>query len=78
MTKIFRRTFQYLDKHTLLLLYKTIVRSHIYYAMAVWHPYKIIKNLDKIQRRATKDLLGMRDLSYIDRLKLLKLPILAY
>ena len=35
--------------------------------------------LENIQRRATKELPGMRDLSYTERLKLLKLlPTLAY
>ena len=50
------------------------------YAMAVWHPYKIKHKiaLENIQRRATKELPSMRDLSYIERLKLLKLPTLAY
>ena len=80
MTKIIRRTFQFLDKHTFLPLYKTMVRSHLDYAMAVWHPHKIKHKiaLENIQRRATKELPGMRDLSYIKRLKLLKLPTLAY
>ena len=35
MTKIIRTTFQFLDKHTFLPLYKTMVRSHLDYAMAV-------------------------------------------
>ena len=80
MTKIIRRTFQFLDKHTFLPLYKTMVRSHLDYAMAVWHPYKIKHKiaLENIQRRATKELPGMRDLPYIQRLKLLKLPTLAH
>ena len=62
MTKIIRRTFQFLDKHTFL----PMVRSHLDYAMAVWHPYKIKHKiaLENIQRRATKELPGMRDLSY--------------
>ena len=62
-------------------LYKTMVRSHLDYAMAVWHPYKIKHKiaLENIQRRATKELPGTRDLSYIyRRLKLLNLPTLAY
>ena len=65
MTKIIRRTFQFLDKHIFLPLYKTIIRSHLDYAMAVRHPYKIKKKiaLENIQRRATKELPGMRDLS---------------
>ena len=48
--------------------------------MAVWHPYKIKHKiaLENIQRRASKELPGMRHQSYIERLKLLKLPTLAY
>ena len=74
MTKIIRKTFKFLDKHTFLPLYKTMVRSRLDYAMAVWHTIA----LENIQRRASKELPGMRDLSYIERLKLLKLPTLAY
>ena len=37
--------------------------------------YKIA--IENVQRRATKELPGMRDI-YIERLKLLKLPTLAY
>ena len=75
MTKIIRRTF-----HTFLSLYKTMVRSHLEYAVAVWYPYKIKHKIaiENVKRRATKELPGMRDLSYIEILKLLKLPTLAY
>ena len=84
MTKIIRRTFQFLHTythtHTFLPLYKTMVRSHLEYAIAVWYPYKIKHKIaiENVQRRATKELPGMRDLSYIERLKLMKLPTLAY
>ena len=56
-----------------------MIRSHLDYAMAVWHPYKIKHKiaLENIQRRATKELPGMRDLSYTERLKLLKLQLLS-
>ena len=37
--KNIRRTFQFLEKHIFLQLYKTMVRSHLDYAMVVWHPY---------------------------------------
>ena len=40
-TKLIIISFQFLDKHTFLPLYKTMVTSHIDYAMVVWHPYKI-------------------------------------
>ena len=46
MTTIIKRTFQFLDKHTVLPFYKTMVRSHLDYAMAVWHPYKIKHKID--------------------------------
>ncbi len=54
MTKIIRRTFQFLDKRPFLPLYKTMVRTYVDYAMAVWHPNKIKHKiaLDNIQRRA--------------------------
>ena len=38
MKKIIRRTFQFLDKDTFLPLYKTMVRTHLDYAIAVWYP----------------------------------------
>ena len=40
MKKIIRRTFQFLDKDAFLPLYKTMERTHLYYAIAVWYPYK--------------------------------------
>ena len=40
MTKIIRRTFQFLDKDTFWPLYKTIVRTHLDYAIAVWYSYQ--------------------------------------
>ena len=72
MTKIIHRTFQFLDKDAFLPLYKTMVRTHIDHAIVVWYPYK--KNphiiaIENVQRRATKELPGMRNLTYIERLK---------
>ena len=79
MTKIICRTFQFLDKDTFLPLYKTMVRTHLDYAKAVWYPYKKhIIAIENVQRGATKELPGMRNLTYIERLKLVKLPSLPY
>ena len=77
MTKIICRTFQFLEKNTLLPLYKTMVRTHIDYAIEVWYPYKKknIIAIENVQRKATKELPGMRNLTYIERLKL---PSLSY
>ena len=39
---------------------------------------KYIDAIEKVQKRATKTLPGLRDKSYSDRLKILNLPTLAY
>ena len=47
---------------------------------SVWHPYlkKDIIKLEKIQRRATKLIPNLKNLSYMERLKKLNLPTLSY
>ena len=56
------------------------MRSNLEYAHSVWAPYKVkyLEFLEKVQKRATKALTDLRELSYEDRLKALKLPTLAY
>ena len=51
-------------------LYKTIVRTHLEYYTQAWSPYirKDIAMLEKIQRRATKLIPGLRYLRYGERL----------
>jgi len=47
----------------IILLYKTLVRPHIEYANSVWwHPYenKDFENIEKVQRRATKLVKGLK------------------
>ena len=75
-----RRSFQYMDKESFTPLYKTLVRTHLDYANSVWAPFKIkhIDLIENVQRRATKQLPGMKDMSYPERLKILKLPTLSY
>ena len=77
---LIRRTFTYLDEKTFLILFKALVRPHLEYANAIWYPYKIkhITSIENVQRRATKQIPGMKDKSYEDRLRALKLPTLAY
>ena len=63
-----------------MLLYKSMIWSHLEYAQTVWSPYKQkhIEALEAVQRTATKILPCMKKLSYSDRLKKLALPILTY
>ncbi len=80
MFGLLRRTFEHMDSEVFLPLYKTMVRTHLEYGNAVWHPNKIkhIEQLENVQRRATKQLPGMSNLSYPERLKKLELPTLSY
>ena len=50
------------------------------YASHIWSPYKqkYKDALENVQRRATKQINGMKDIPYPERLKRLKLPTLAY
>ena len=56
MLGMIRRFFQYKDRKTMLLLYKSMVRPHLEYAVQAWCPNKIsdIKLLEGVQRRFTK------------------------
>ena len=62
------------------MLYKALVRPHLEYANSVWNPYKKkhITALKNVQRRATKFIPGLTDMTYENRLRKLKLPTLAY
>ena len=66
-----RRNITYTDKSLIVPLYKAIVRQHLEYYIQAWSPYlrKDIDMLEKIQRRATKLIPGLRDLRYEERLK---------
>ena len=61
-----RRNITYKEKSLIIPLYKAIVRPHL----EAWSPYlrKDIDMLEKIQRRATKLIPGLRDLTYEERL----------
>jgi len=63
-----------------ILLYKSMVRPHLEYANSVWCPYKIgdIKDIEKVQKRATKLIINLKYKSYTDRFQRLKLPTLKY
>ena len=74
------RSFNCLDCQTFLCLYKTMVRTHLDYVSSVWAPYKMkhIEIIENVQRRCTRQLPYMKDLSYQERLKKLNLPTLTY
>ena len=66
-----RRNITYKDKSLIVPLHKAIVRPHLEYCIQAWSPYlrKDIDMFEKIQRRATKLIPGLRDLRYEELLK---------
>ena len=71
--EMIRRNITYKEKSLIIPLYKAIVRPHLEYCIQAWSPHlrKDIYTvcLKKIQRRATKLIPELRDLTYEERLK---------
>ena len=68
---LIRRNVTYKGKKLIIPLYKAKVRPHLEYCIQAWRPCrtKDIDTLERIQRRATKMIPELRDLSYKKRLK---------
>ena len=68
---LIRRNIVYKEKELIIPLYKTIVRPHLEYCIQAWRPYrkKDIDMLERVQRRATKMIQKLRNISYEMRLK---------
>ena len=67
---LIRQTIMYKEKQLIVPLYKAIVRPLLEYFIQAWRPYhrKDIDKLERIQRRTTKMIPELRDLSYESRL----------
>jgi len=61
-------------------LYTVMVRPHLEYGNVVWHPQfkKDMELVEAVQRRATKMVPGLRNLSYEERLRCMHLYHLCY
>ena len=77
---IIKRTFTYRDANSIRLLYTTLVRPILDYCSTVWYHLllKNIRKLDLVQRRSTKIIPSLYDLSYTERLQRLNLQSLLY
>lgn len=72
------RTFSMRSKEIIVRLYKALVRPHLDYCIQAWRPHlqKDIDVLEKVQRRATRMIEGLKDLYYEERLKVVRLTTL--
>lgn len=80
MLGLVRTTFTCLDETTIPKLFNALVRPHLEYGNVIWHPRfrKDKIEVEKVQRRATKLVPGLRHVPYEDRLKTLKMPSLDF
>ena len=79
MLGMIQRTITYTNKKILLLMYKTLVRPHLEYAMQTWSPHHHIGHIrliEGIQQRFTRMIPELKRLSYEARLKRLNLTTL--
>ena len=77
---LIRRSYKFLNEYTFKKLFVALVRPHVEYAQAVWSPYYIrdIEQVENVQRRATRQIPSLRNMTYTQRLERLKLPTLKY
>jgi hypothetical protein len=70
-----KRSFRHIDKDSFPRLYNSYVRPHLEFCVQSWCPYykKDIKELEKVQRRATKLIPSIKQMSYEDRLRSLNM-----
>ena len=80
MVGIIRRSFNFLNEKTFTMLFKSLVRPLLEYGNTVWSPMhkSLEQDIENVQRRATKLIGSLKEMSYTERLKRLKLPSLEH
>ena len=73
-----RNSFSYFYSELVRLLYVSLVRPHLEFAVPVWNPYlkKDTEKLENVQHRATKLVAKLRNEEYDDGFKILRLTTL--
>ena len=77
-SNLFFRVFKCRDRDFLVAVFKIYIRPLVEYCSTVWNPYlkKDIKLLERVQKRYTKRIPGLAELSYTERLNILGLESL--
>ncbi len=70
MLSFINRNFSFKNKDVILLLYISLVRSHLEYAVQFWLPHhaKVIAKVEGVQGKATKMITSLCNKSYQERL----------
>ena len=78
MLGMIQRTITYKNKKILLLMYKSLARPHLEYAVQTWSPHQIghIRLIEGVQRKFTRMIPEFKSLPYEARLKRLNLTTL--
>ena len=71
------RKLDFIEQDLFILMYKALVRPHIEYGNTIWYQ-QVRRDIESVQKRATRLIPGLKDLTFVDRLKTLKLPTLAH
>ena len=80
ITGLLRCSFLHINCKSFSKLFKTLIRPVLEYGYIIWSPRfkKDIEAIERVQKRATKLVYNVRNTSYIDRLRVLKIPSLTY
>ncbi len=75
---LIKKGFDCLDKEMFMYLYPVLIRPLLEYCVQIWSPHKRgdIDLLERVQRRATKIVPALRNLTYEERLRRLNLTTL--
>ena len=78
MLGMIQRTITNKNKRILLLMYKSLVRPHLAYAVQAWSPHQLghIRLIEGVQRRFTRMIPELKSLTYEARFKRLNLTTL--
>ena len=77
---VLRRNFKNINRKTFVMLYKVLVKSKLEYGNVIWNPTNERDRdmLERVPRRATKIVQGLKHKGYSERLASLKLPTLEF
>ena len=75
-----KHNFKFIDKYSFKYLYKSLIRPHLEYASVAWSArFKYSQDaIERVQRRATKIVPELKQLTYFERFRALDPPRLAF